>query len=95
MPKIYSDNFKRSVINFYNSDLFSISNSLLIFNISKSTLYNWINFYTHTNNFLNERSNYFSKISNEVKKCIIAYVMKRTIFSMKKLRKYILRIFNV
>ena len=41
MPKIYSVNFKSSVLNFYFSDLFIIDNTIYIFGISKSTLYNW------------------------------------------------------
>ena len=42
MPKIYSVDFKSSVLNFYFSDLFTIDNTIYIFGISKSTLYNWV-----------------------------------------------------
>jgi transposase len=97
MPKIYSYNFKISVINFYNSDLFTIENCLNIFNISKTCLYNWVKLYN--NNLLpirsNIRNNYESKINTEIQKYIILYVTKRTIFKVKNLIFAIDRIFNL
>ena len=97
MPKIYSLDLKISVIAFYNSDLFTIENCLYIFNISKSTLYNWINLNKQNDLQIisNKRNNYNSKITNEIQKYIITYVSKRNIFSTKNLRKCISRIFNV
>ena len=97
MPKIYSIELKLSVINFYYSDLFTIENTLSIFNISKSTLYNWVNL--HKNNLLNLQSNirtpYRSKITSNVEKYIVIYVTKRISFSIKNLKKCIKRIFNI
>lgn len=97
MPKIYSTCFKRSVVNFYNSDLFTIINALNIFDISKSTLYNWINL--DKQNLLDSPSNircsYNCKITNEVEKYIVIYVTKRCIFNVKNLRKCIKRIFDI
>ena len=45
MPKLYQNDFKKSVINYYNSELFTITNYTNIFNSSLSSLYNWINEY--------------------------------------------------
>ena len=60
MPKIYSYDFKISVINFYYSKFWNITYALHIFNASKSTIYNWISL--HKNDLLfpisNLRSSY-------------------------------------
>ena len=97
MPKIYSLDFKLSVLKFYNSDLFTIDNTICIFGISKSTLYNWVNL--HKKNLLcipsNIRTFYKSKINDEISKYIIIYVTKRCSFCIKNLRKFISKIFSV
>ena len=96
MPKIYSIDTKLSLINFYNSELFTIVNALYIFNISKSTLYNWINLYNEQLlHVSNNRSTYKSKISPPIHKYIITYVTKKVSFNIKNLRRYIRNIFNV
>ena len=97
MPKLYSVDFKLSVINFYNSDLFTIQNTLAIFNISKATLYNWINIHNNGLSFNNSnfRKPYKSNITFQIHQYIIVYVTKRIHFSTKNLRKCIKRIFNV
>lgn len=93
MPKIYTTDLKLSVINFYNSDLFTIENCTNIFNISKSSLYNWVNLnFQYTPNV---RKPYCSKINNTVQKYIIEYVTKKIVFTIKKLRKCIKNVFNI
>lgn len=97
MPKIYSPEFKLSVINFYNSDLFTIENTKAIFGISKSSLYNWINLYKQNllHNAPNIRHFYKSKITCDISNYIVIYVTKRIHFTMKNLRRCIFRIFSV
>lgn len=97
MPKIYPLCLKMSVINFYNSELFTVTNTLNIFNISKSTLYNWINLDKQNllPSFSNIRVSYKSRITNEIEKYIIIYVTKRCSFNIKNLKKCINRIFNI
>ena len=66
----------------------------IFFNISKSTLYNWINLYDKQLLYVsNNRSTYKSKISPPIHKYIITYVTKKV--SFKNLRRYIRNIFNV
>ena len=93
MPKIISNDLKISVINFYNSEFFNINNLFLIFNISKSSLYNWLN--NDIKPLSNIRSKYKSYITDDIKNYIIIYVTKKCSFEMKNLRKSITKIFNV
>ncbi len=82
VPKIYSIDTKLSLINFYNSDIFTIANALHIFNISKSTLYN-----KQLLCVSNNRSTYKSKISPSIHKYIVTYVIKKVSFNIKKFKK--------
>lgn len=97
MPKIYSFDIKIAVVNFYKTDLFTIENALNIFNISKSSLYNWIKLDNKSElvSKSNIRDSYKSKIGIEIEKYIITYVKKRCTFTVKNLRKCIVKIFNV
>ena len=97
MPKIYSVDFKSSVLNFYFSDLFTIDNAIYIFGISKSTLYNWVNGLHKSNTITksNIRTKYNSKITNEIQNFIVTCVTKKSIFSIKNLKRRILKIFSI
>lgn len=104
MPKLYSKELKESVIRYYKSNDFTINNTINIFSISKSSLYNWIEHYTNNNlqNINNIRTTYITKFSKEndnnisIRKYIVNYILKRqTNFTIKNLRKNITRIFNV
>ena len=68
-----------AVVNFYKSDLFTIESALNIFNISKSSLYNWIKLYNKSELITqsNIRDSYNSKIGIEIEKYIVMYVKKR------------------
>lgn len=96
MPKTYSYEFKLSVINFYYSKFWNISDAIKIFNASKSIMYKWINLYK--NKLLirdtNIRTTYNRSLSNEVEKYIITYIEKRVNFVYKNLKSCIKRIFN-
>lgn len=97
MPKIYSVDFKSSVLNFYFSDLFTIDNTIYIFGISKSTLYNWVNSFQKSNTITksNIRTKYNSKITDEIQNFIVTCVTKKSIFSIKNLKRRILKIFSI
>lgn len=96
MPKIYSYELKISVVNFYYSKFWNIKDAINIFNVSKSTMYDWINLYK--NNMLtkstNIRTTYNRSLNDEVENYIIIYVQKRTNFIYKNLKSCIKRIFN-
>lgn len=68
MPKLYPYELKISVVNFYNSELWNIQNALEIFNISKSSIYNWISLYKDNKlcDAINVRTSYDRKINDEV-----------------------------
>ena len=97
MPKIYSNDFKSAVLNFYFSDLFTLSNTISIFNISKSTLYNWVNSFQKFKTIFksNIRPKYNSKITNEIQNFIVTCVIKKSIFTIKNLKRRIFKIFSV
>jgi len=90
MPKLYSFDFKKSVINSYLNLHYSVHSVLQIFHISKSTLFNWVNLYR--NNLFspvqNIRSFYNSKFS-AIKSFVQTYVLKRKNFKMFLLKRYI------
>jgi transposase len=96
MPKIYSYDLKISIINFNKSSYWDINEAINIFNVCKSTIYNWLNLYKI--NMLPVKSNirtlYKSKISNEIEKYVIMYVTKRITFNKKNLNRCIKKIFN-
>lgn len=97
MPKIYSTNFKESVIRFYNCDEFTIQIAIKIFKISKSTLYNWIKENKNNNlqNITNKREKYKTKNGQKIKKYIISYTLKKkTKFNVNNLKKNINKKFN-
>ena len=97
MPKLYDYTSKIISINFYNSELFTINNFLYIFNISLSSLYNWINEYKngilHTKN--NIRTKYNSKYSFEIENFIVTYIVQKGHFTFHKLKNRIMKIFGI
>ena len=96
MPKVYPYELKKSVVNFYKSELWDIKEALKIFNVSKSSIYGWIDL--NKNNLLLETSNvrgdYERKIYNEIEMYIITYVTKKVNFVHKNLKRCIKKIFN-
>lgn len=96
MPKIYSHDLKISIINFNKSSYWDINEAINIFEVSKSSIYNWINLYN--SNMLpiksNVRTAYMSKITDDIKKYIIMYVKKRITFNKKNLTRCIKNTFN-
>ena len=86
-----------AVVNFYKSDLFTIESALNIFSVSKSSVYNWIKLDNKSVLITksNIRDSYNSKIGIEIEKYIVMYVKKRCTFTVKNLRKCIIKIFNV
>ena len=97
MPKVYPYELKKSVVNFYKSELWDIKEALKIFNVSKSSIYAWIDL--NKNNLLfetsNVRSDYERKINNEIETYVITYVTKKVSFIHKNLKRCIKKIFNV
>jgi transposase len=97
MPKIYSTKFKESVIRYYNSKNFTIKNTIKIFEISKSTLYNWINEYNKNNlhNIINKRYKYNKNNRKEIRNYIVKYTLKKkTKFNIIYLKKNIKKKFK-
>lgn len=96
MPKLYSFDFKQSVINSYINMNFSVQITLQIFHISKSTLFNWIKLY-RSNLLLpvqNIRSTYLSKLS-QIKSFLKSYVFKRKNFNVKILKLVVYAKFKI
>lgn len=97
MPKLYPYELKISVVKFYKSELWSIQYALEIFNVSKSSIYNYINL--EKDNSLTEssnvRDNYERKISDEIEIYIVKYVTKKINFVCKNLKRCIKNIFNI
>ena len=94
MPKMYTNEFKQSVIDFYNSDSFSIENAMKTFKISKGTIYNWVNHFSY-NEFSNKRTHYNTKFNKDVREYIVTYVSKRKFYSMENLKICVFRKFKI
>jgi transposase len=77
--------FKQRVVKCYYSKQLFIKDLLDLFKISRSSLYNWVKL--HKTNNLCEKKLYRkkSKYSNDIKKYIIKYVVKKINFDYKKL----------
>ncbi len=97
MPKIYSHELKKSVVNFYKSNIWSIDNALQIFNVSKSSIYSWIKMDKENLLFKdsNVRCDYEKKINNEIEKYIVSHVTKKVNFNKKNIKRYTKRKFNI
>lgn len=96
MPKLYSFDFKQSVINSYINMNFSVVFTLQIFSISKSTLFNWIKLY-RSDLLLpvqNVRSTYSSKLT-QINSFLKSYVLKRKIFNVKTLKLIVYTNFKI
>jgi len=89
MPKIYSYDLKISIINFSKSSYWDINEAIKIFNVCKSTIYNWLNL--NKINMLpiksNIRTSYNSKITNEIEKYVTMYVKTISTSSIYKILK--------
>ena len=86
--KIYPYELKKSVVNFYKSNIWSIDNALKIFNVSRSSIYAWIQL---DKDFLlledsNIRNNYKKNINDEAEKYIVTYVTKKVNFNKKNIK---------
>lgn len=96
MPKTYSYELKISVIKFNKSKYWDIYEAIKIFNVCKSTIYNWLSLYNA--NMLqiksNIRTSYTSKITSKIEKYVIMYVTKRITFNKKNLNRCLKNIFN-
>jgi len=97
MPRIYPYEIKISVIKCYYLN-YKIKSLIYIYDVSKSTIYNWINEYN--NNLLkinmNNRTTYDSKINKTICQYIENYTLKRKCtFNIKNLRKNIKRIYKI
>ena len=90
MPKLYSFDFKKSVINSYLNLHFSVHFILQIFHISKSTLFNWVKLYRMDlfSPIQNIRSFYVTKFSN-IKSFVKSYVLKHKFFKISLLKRSI------
>jgi len=85
MPNSYPLIYKIAVITYYLQNKCDVKDLLNIFNISKSSLYNWLKQYNE--NILSEKKKYnkVSKYTSDIKIYIKTYVIKRKIFSYKRL----------
>ena len=52
MPLLYSNDFRLSVVRYYQQNIFSIKSAINIFLVSKSSIYNWIKLYNNNNKIL-------------------------------------------
>ena len=86
--------FRLTVISYYNLKKSPIKELLIIFNISKSSLYNWLKDYRLGK--LSEKKRYKkrSKFTSEIKIYIKKYVLSRKIFNYKRLINLIKKKFN-
>jgi transposase len=87
--------FKICVVNQYLRKDIPVGKLLTIYNISKSSLYNWIKLYN--TNLLQEKKKYTkkSKYTDDVKQYIKKYVVKRKIFNYKKLIRLVNNKFKI
>jgi len=86
---------KMKVISCYLSDQYTINEIVSIFDICKSSIYNWINLYKKGD--LHEKMKYKknSMYTDEIRKYICIYVIKRTNFDYKKLIRIIKDKYNI
>lgn len=99
------DKIKDVLICHKNKDLYGLTiiNILDIFKIARSTLYEWIKFFSYlcndNNSVLTKRTantiRSARKLTPECKSFIIEYVKKNPAFNMKKLVKKITRMYNI
>ena len=87
--------FKLKVVEYYLQRKVSIKELLNIFQISRGSLYNWINQYK--NETLSEKESYdkISKYTEDIRIYIKEYVTKRKIFSYKKLIKVLKKKYEI
>ena len=87
--------FRTKVVLCYQSRQYSITEIIRIFDICKSSIYNWVKLYNKGE--LCEKVKYKkkSKYTDEIQKYICEYVIKRTNFDYKKLIQIIKNKFGV
>lgn len=87
--------FKINVVKCHKTKKYTIKELLSIFNISRSSLYNWIKLYN--NNELTEKKKYIkiSKYTLEIKEYICKYIIKKINFDCNKLIRLINKKFNI
>ena len=96
MVNCYPLIYKRYIVNyFYNRTTESIEDILKKFNISNGSLYNWIHL-DKLNNLSNKKK-YIkkSKITENIKKYIYKYIIRKMIFNYRKLIQLIKKKFNI
>ena len=87
--------FKVNVVKCHKTKKYTVKKLLSIFNISRSSLYNWIKLYD--NNELSEKQKYTktSKYTIDIKDYICKYVLKKINFDCNKLIRLINKNFNI
>ena len=98
MPNYYSYDLKIKIIELYFCNHFNVLKISNLFNISKSSIYNWIKLYN--SNSLNETKQKYvlknSKFRNiNVRNAIINYTTKKPCFNYITLLNYIKRKTNI
>jgi len=87
--------FKVNVVKCHKTKKYTVKELLLIFNISRSSLYNWLKLYN--NDELIEKKKYIkvSKYTIEIKDYICKYIIKKINFDCNKLIRLINNKFNI
>ena len=87
----YSLDLKHKIIHFYNNLNYSIKNIVLLFKVSKSSVYNWINL--NKNNLLTKKNKYIKSNSilynTLIHSLIVKYINLNSNFINKHLINYI------
>ena len=72
----YSNDFIKCTLNIYNNKLnnsLTVHKILQLVNISRSTLYVWVNNSSDSNKHKKTKKRYNVKVTNKCKECIIEY----------------------
>jgi len=81
--------FKMMIIECYNSKRFYVRELVSIFNVSKSSIYNWIILYNNNKLFEKKKYTKISKYNDNIQKYICKYVSNRVNFDYVKLIRLI------
>jgi len=87
--------FKITVVNYYKLKKISVIELLNIFRISISSLYNWVKLYDKNELLEKKRYSKKSKYTDEIRKYISDYVIKKVNFDYKKLIRVINNKFKI
>jgi len=95
----YSKDFIKCALNIYNNKLnnnLTVHQILQLINISRSTLYIWVNNKLNLDKEKKKKKKYDTKVTNKCKETIIEYMKKnKNNNSIKKLKKIIRRIYKI